>query len=274
MALGDIIYTFAVYKFFWIAIAVFAFGVAYRIARMIFYWRRPVKADARKRPLSKLIIEFPKTFIVPIIFAAKNRKEEFLFGLMLLHIIGVLPILFLLSQHVAVWSYYLPIYRVVAQLGLWIPESYSSSAPSVSSLLPPGFDGSVFRESIWGPLTVILNGDVLAVLAMIGIVAKMILRIADSIRGVRGLKLSDMFNYLLLLGILLTGFLAARYGIGSAEVPTVNTATYRLLLGLHVLLAEILLMWIPFSKYWHFVFGYWYGEIHKYWDVKVRKGVV
>jgi hypothetical protein len=50
--------------------------------------------------------------------------------------------------------------------------------------------------------------------------------------------------------------------------------TYRLWLGLHVLFAELLLAWLPFSKYWHFVFGYWYGKLHEYWDTRVQRGAV
>jgi hypothetical protein len=33
-------------------------------------------------------------------------------------------------------------------------------------------------------------------------------------------------------------------------------------------------MYIPFSKYWHFVFGYWYGKIHEWYDLDLKRGEV
>ncbi|AEM37952.1 hypothetical protein Pyrfu_0080 [Pyrolobus fumarii 1A] len=272
--LSDTIYRFAVYEFFWVALTVFIFGAAYRLLRMLLFWKRPVKAEARHRSAGELIVALIRTFLDPIIFSLKHRTPDFIFGLTLLHLIGVIPVLFLLAQHVIVWAYYFPPYWIVADLGLWIPLSMTSGALTVTSPVPPVSEMSAkFVDSIWGPLTIVMNGDVLAILAMIGVGGKIGMKILEKAHGSRNVRIGDIVNYVLLFGILLTGFMAARHAFVEEGLYT-SVSTYRLWLGLHVLFAELLLMWLPFSKYWHFIFGYWYGKLHEYWDARIQRGAV
>jgi len=270
VSLSEAIYNFAVYQFFWIALAIFAFGVVYRIGRMILLWKRPVKAPRRVRSGGYLVGTFLETFIDPIIESLKNKPPDFVFGFALLHVLGILPVMFLLAQHVIIWAYYFPPYWLVAELGLWIPESITTGTLMVTSPVPPvGAMSAKFVENIWGPLNIILNGDLLALLALIGIGGKIGMKLFEAAKREKNVRPGDIIDYIILFGLVFTGFLAARHFMGVENVDG-----YRLLLGPHVLFADLLLAWLPFSKYWHFVFGYWYGKLHEFWDTRVQRGAV
>ncbi|BES80554.1 hypothetical protein [Pyrodictium abyssi] len=260
------VYSFAVYYFFWVAITVFAFGTAYRLAKMVLLWRRVVKAEPRNRGVGAWIIGLVRTFVDPIIFSMKAKPHDFLAGLVALHIVGVLPLIFLLAHHVAFFAYWFAPYKLVAETGLWIPLSVTTSTLTITSPIEVKF-----VNSIWGPLTVILNGDVLAILAILGVAFKIGTKVMEQAHGLRHVRWSDYFSLGLLMFILLTGYAAARHSTGTV---TMDVGTYRTVLGFHILGAEILLMLIPFSKYWHFVFGYWYGKLHEWYDLRVQKGLV
>ncbi len=263
------IYSFAVYRFFWIALAIFVFGSIYRIAKLVLRWRRVVKAEPRRRGVGAMIVGLIRTFLDPIIFSIKTKPYDFIAGMLALHLLGVIPLIFLLAQHVVFFAYWIPIYGVVAKWGLWIPLSMTTSTLEITTpIYPPS---TSFTNTIWGPLVVILNGDVLAILAILAVAFKLGVKIIEQAHGLQHVRWSDYFSLGLLLFILLTGYMAARHHTLSAE--TMDVATYRTILGLHILAAEVLLAITPFSKYWHFVFGYWYGKFHEWYDVRVQKGL-
>jgi len=266
---GDI-YSFAVYYAFWPAFAVFVGGAVYRIAKMLLRWRRVVKAEPRRRGAGAAVVGLIRTFIDPIIFTARRKPHDFLAGLVALHLLGVIPLIFLLGHHVVFFSYWFPWYKVVAEKGLWIPLSATSSVLELTSPIYPAT--TKFTETIWGPLVAVLNGDLLAILAIIAVGFKLGMKLAERLEGLPHVRLSDYFSLALLLFILATGYMAARHHALGAE--TVDVATYRTILGLHILGAELLLALLPFSKFWHFVFGYWYGKLHEWYEVRVEKGVV
>lgn len=260
------LYSFAVYYFFPVALSVFVFGATYRIVKMLLFWRRVVKAAPRNRGLGARLVGLIETFVDPIIFSIKTKPHDFLAGLLALHIIGVIPLIFLLAHHVTFFAYWFSPYKLVADWGLWIPLSMTQSTLTVTSPIP-----MEFVDSIWGPLTVVLNGDVLAILALIGVGFKLGTKIVEQAHKLRHVRWSDYFSLGLLLFILLTGYMAAHHSEWGGVVDVVG---YRNLLGLHILGAEILLMILPFSKYWHFVFGYWYGKLHEWYDLRVQRGLV
>ncbi len=265
------LYSFAVYYFFWIALAIFIGGSVYRIAKLALFWRRVVKAERRSRGAGAVIVGLIRTFIDPVIFSAKKKPHDFLAGLVALHILGVLPLIFLLAHHVAFFAYWFSPYKVVAEWGLWIPLSVTTSTLEITAPIYPA--STHFTNTIWGPLVVILNGDVLAILAMLGVAFKIGMKIIEQAQGLQHVRWSDYFSLGLLMFILLTGYAAARHHAPLVG-ETADVVTYRTLLGLHILGAEILLALIPFSKYWHFVFGYWYGKLHEWYDLRVQKGLV
>ena len=247
-------------------VAIFAFGVAYRVSRYIFMHKRaPVKR--RPRPAPKLLIGLVKTFVDPLILSARLRKSEFISGLILLHILGVIPVIFLLGQHVAMFSYWFPPYSVLRPLS--IPSSATSPALTLTAPVKPVSEMSwTYVESVWGPLTIVLNGDLLAILAMLGVMYKLGDKLWRAYRKIIHVRLGDFTALLLLLAILVTGFFATHH-LPSGDVPT-----YRFVLGMHILLAEILVAALPFTKFWHFVFGYWYGKLHEWYDLKYRRGAL
>jgi len=247
-------------------VALFALGAACRVSRYIFLSRRaPVKR--RSRPASKLLIGLVKTFLDPLIIGARLRKPEFISGLMMLHILGVIPLIFLLGQHVAMFSYWFPPYSVLQPLS--IPSSATSSALTLTAPVRPASEMAwSFVGSVWGPLTIVLNGDLLAILAMLGVAYKLGDKVWRAYKRMIHIRPGDFAALLLLLAILVTGFMATHH------LPSGDIVTYRLVLGTHIILAEILVVILPFTKFWHFVFGYWYGKLHEWYDLKYRRGAL
>jgi len=268
-SVGDI-YSFAVYRFFWVALAIFVFGSVYRLSKLVLRWRRVVKAEPRRRGVGAAIVGLIRTFVDPIIFSAKTRPYDFLAGMVALHLLGVIPLIFLLAQHVVFFAYWFPPYRLVAEKGLWIPLSMTTSVLEITSPIYPA--STSFTETIWGPLVVILNGDLLALLAILGVAFKLGVKVMERAHGLQHVRPGDYFSLGLLLLILVTGYAAARHH-PPVGAETVDVAQYRTLLGLHILAAEVLLAITPFSKFWHFVFGYWYGKLHEWYDVRLQKGL-
>lgn len=246
-------------------VATLAFGVAYRLSRYLFLWKRGYSAPRRARPIGKLLVGLVMTFLDPLVQAAKKRKSDFVGGLIALHILGVIPLIFLLSQHVAMFSYWIPLYSLLKPFA--IPSSITSASQYFfANVLPASEMGWVFTNSVWGPLTLILNGDLLAILAIIGVSYKLGDKLVRLYHRLRHVRAGDFFDLALLLSILVTGFLATHH------LPSPDITTYRFMLGLHILLAELLVALLPFTKFWHFVFGYWYGKLHEWYDLKFNRG--
>ncbi|NPA04855.1 MAG: hypothetical protein GXO09_02005 [Crenarchaeota archaeon] len=266
------LFSFAIYYYFPAAFTVFVFGCAYRFLRMVALWRRPVKAEPRYRGGGASFKGLIKTFLDPIIFSAKHKKWDFVFGLIFLHLLGVIPIIFLLAQHMAFFAYLIPPYRILWPFAL--PLSVTSATLTITSPLKPVTAMRfTFVNNFWGPLSVILNGDVLAILAIVGASFKVGTKIYERcVKKLRNARITDILVYALLLEILFTGYLAARHFPTTAAGT--NVAVYDTLLGLHVLGASTLLALLPFTKYWHFIFGYWYGKLHEWWDLRVQKGAI
>ncbi|ABU82544.1 hypothetical protein [Ignicoccus hospitalis] len=260
------LFNFAVYYLLIPSVFVFSAGFTYRIVKMIL--------NARIGPAQKGHNSFPElvkglimTFIRPILFSAKTRPDDFVTGLVFLHIIGVIPLLFLMGEHIAFWVYYVPGY-----INLWpfnVPLSMTTAVLTVTSPITPSSNMAfAFVNTIWGPLTVVLNGDLMALLVLIAIGYKCALRLTEIVlkHNHTPARIGDFVAYALLFLIVFFGYAAARHW------PSSDVVTYRNVLGLHVLFAELLLMYIPFSKYWHFVFGYWYGKLHEWYDLDVKRG--
>ncbi|MCI4409877.1 MAG: hypothetical protein JHC26_12355 [Thermofilum sp.] len=246
-------------------VAIFLFGVAYRLSRYVFLWKRKPSAPRRQKSFASLLVGLVKTFLDPLIIAAQKRKGDFIGGLIALHIVGVIPLIFLLGQHVAMFSYWLPFYSLLKPFA--IPTSITTGSQSFfTNVLPASSMSWTFVNTIWGPLTIILNGDLLAILAIIGVSYKFGDKIVRALHKLPHLRLGDFIDLFLLLAILVSGFLATHH------LPTPDIATYKLVLGTHILLAETLVAYLPFSKFWHFVFGYWYGKLHEWYDIKFNRG--
>ncbi|AKG38987.1 MAG: hypothetical protein ACP5II_06575 [Infirmifilum sp.] len=257
----------AIYQAPPIVIAIFLLGVGYRLGKYVFLWRGRPSAPRRERPFLSLLVGLVFTFLDPLIQGLKRRKSDFIGGLVLLHILGVIPLIFLLAQHVAMFSYWFPPYSLLKPLA--IPSSITSSDLVVLSHVTPASDMSwTFVNTLWGPLVVLLNGDLLAILAILGVSYKIGDKIVRAFHRLGNTRIGDWYALILLLAILVTGFMATHH------LPSGEIGTYRFVLGTHILLAELLVATLPFTKFWHFVFGYWYGKLHEWYDLKFNRGAL
>jgi len=246
--------------------AAFAFGASYRLLKYILLWKRGPGPEPKNRGAGHLVKELVKTFLDPIIETAKRKPHDFVAGLLMLHVLGLIPLIFLLDQHIAAFAYWFPPYALLAPLA--IPLSSTTGGLTVAAPFKPVSPMQWgFVDTIWGPLTVVLNGDVLAVLAIIGTAYKIGDKIVRRLHGLSHVRIGDFFDLGLLLAILVTGFMAAHH------MPSGDIVTYRTVLGAHILLAELLIAVLPFTKFWHFVFGFWYGKLHEWYDIKYKRGV-
>ncbi len=257
------VYTFAVYVAFPVAILVFIAGALYRIARLYMAHRRKRwLAEKSGVGIVTLILGLINVFVYPPLFASARKKKDVVLGMTSLHFIGVIPLIFLLAQHVAFFSYYIPFYHI-----LWpfaIPLSVTTAnLPLALAIKDLGVIGAniSFTHSIWGPLTMILNGDVLFVIAGVAVAYKLGERIVLWIRERH--RPTDAIMLAHLLAILVTGAAASHHQLIQA---TLGITAYRTVLGVHILLAALFLALIPFTKYWHFVFGMWFGKILEWID--------
>ncbi len=255
------LYEFAVYDMFVPTIAIFTFGMIYRLSRYAFLYKRTAQPVWRKTSIPHRIYLLIDAFVHAIVAAIKRSKVTFVSGIFLLHFLGVIPVLFLLSHHIAWWSYYFPPYGILRPLA--IPTSATSSALTVTAPFTPVTGMSYgFVNTVWGPLTVILNGDVLAILAIIGTAFKFFEKIVEKFKEkLARVRLGDFVALLLLLAILISGYMATHH------LPSGDIETYKFMLGLHILTAEILVLLLPFTKFFHFVFSFWYGKLHEAYDL-------
>jgi len=249
---------FALWYIFPTAIFIFIAGATYRLLRYVFLFRRGVYIHRRTsagRKVSGLIW----TFLRSSVFSVRWNAPEVVGGLIALHVLGLILLVFLLAHHVAYLSYLFPPYGILWPLAL--PLNPISSYLAYTT--PQGVVAEV--GSIWGPLTIILNGDVLTAMALIGIVYKMVEKIYHKLRGAPHVRWGDLIIWPLLFTIVITGLLATHHVFPAIE-------TYRFILGLHIASAALFLALMPFTKLFHFVWNFWYGKLHEWYDLVVKRG--
>lgn len=253
------IYSFAVYVFFPAAIVVFLSGIIYEALRLVLAWRRKRwLPELENIGVARLLVLFAKGYYhaltEPTLQGLKRRKRDILIGTLALHFLGVIPLIFLHANHVAFYAWYFPPYGLLWSLAI-PPSSTTGSLVVLAPVEPVSQFSYTFHDSIWGPLTVVLNGDVVMTLATIAVAFK----IGEKLVGLYGgeTRPSDLLMLLLLLAILVTGFLAASHSSPSGE--TLNIVEYRTILGIHIILAGLFLALLPFTKYKHFILM-WIGK--------------
>ncbi|NOZ30923.1 MAG: hypothetical protein GXO68_03120 [Crenarchaeota archaeon] len=260
------LYSLAIYIIFPLSIIIFIVGFAYRITRLILALRRK-KWVAYRAPvgITTLILGLVNVYIYPPLFAAFRNKKDLVLGLMAVHMVGLLPLIFLLGQHVAFYAYFIPIYSLLWPLA--IPISAATGSLPLFQQFEPAIATQPFHSSIWGPLTVVLNGDVLTIISLVAVGFKLGERLYMMVK--EGHRPSDVILYIHLTLILITGALAAHH----ESLPFLTGASaYRSVLGLHMILAGLFLALVPFTKYWHFVFGMFFGKIVEWIDRTVMRG--
>jgi hypothetical protein len=261
---GDL-YSLAVYVIFPAAIVVFVTGFAYKIARLLLALRKKKWVASRERTgVINLILGAINVYIYPPLYAMFKNRKNIILGLAAVHLIGLIPLIFLLGQHIAFYAYYFPPYKILWPLSIPLSPA-TGSMPVLEELSAAATSGQ--QHSLWGPLTIILNGDVLAAIALAAIGIKIGEKTYGLIR--HGHRPSDLLMLIHLALILVTGVLAAHH---EYFLSSTSIVSYRIILGAHITLAGLFLALIPFTKYWHFVFGMFFGKFVEWVDRTWMRG--
>ena len=105
------------------------------------------------------------------------------------------------------FSYWIPLYSLLKPLA--IPSSITTGSQSFFTKVVPASEMSwTFMNTLWGPLTIVLNGDILAIISVSYKFGDKIIR---TIHKLPHLRLGDFFDLALLLAILVSGFLAIHH---------------------------------------------------------------
>ncbi len=266
---GDI-YSFAVYVFFPAAIVVFFSGLLYEGLRLFMALQRkrwlPELEVSRGRLLLLFLRGYYHAVVDPVARAVRRRRKDILLGMLALHFLGVIPLVFLHANHVAFYAWYFKPYSLLWPLAI-PPSSTTGSLVVLAPVEPVSQFLWTFHDSIWGPLTIVLNGDVVLTLATLAVAFKVGEKLVGLARGET--RPSDLLMMLLLLAILVTGFLAASHKDPSGA--TVNIVEYRTILGIHIMLAGLFLALLPFTKFKHF-FTMWLGKAIEAVENEVVRG--
>lgn len=243
----------------------FFFGAAYRIARYLITYHTPFTPYPTSSVRGKIsggekVKEFFVTLGNSSRVGAKRKPVTTIVGL-LQHIVLIL-IIFLLAQHMVFWSYYIPPYRALFPLA--IPESSASgelaafygSHPFTPTPYP-------FVHDVWGPLTIILNGQYLtyALIILLSVyLAHKFYALAERLV----IRAGDWWFFVLLYIDVILGFLAA------SHIPN-SVVWYDNILGAHILVAEIIIATLPFTRGFH-MFEFWFGKIREWYYMMYRRG--
>ncbi|WP_150111452.1 hypothetical protein [Candidatus Acidianus copahuensis] len=246
----------------------FFFGSAYRVGRYLMTYKKPFVAvpiasqEVVRGKISS--IERVKSLVDTFSNSSKvglKRKPVTTTAGLLMHL-GLVVMIFLLAQHMVFWAYYLPPYRVLFPLA--IPESSTDGLLSLTmSTFPRTPTPYPFVHDIWGPLTVILNGQYISflLLVLLGIyLGHKFHAFADGL----SLRAGDWWFFLLLYVDIVLGLLA------TSHIPN-NVVWYDNLLGGHILLAEIIIATLPFTRGFH-MFEFYLGKIREWYFMLYRRG--
>ncbi|BDC17868.1 hypothetical protein [Acidianus sp. HS-5] len=241
----------------------FFFGAAYRTARYFAFYNKPfVPYTSSLRGIStrEKIKDLVNTFANSSKLGIKRKPVTTAAGL-LMHI-SLIVIIFLLAQHMVFWAYYIPPYKVLFPLA--IPESsVDGELAFTRASLPLTPTPYPFVHDIWGPLTVILNGQYITYLLMI--LLGIYLGHKFHILGERlALRAGDWWFFVLLYIDIILGFLA------TSHIPN-NVVDYDNLLGAHILVAEILIATLPFTRGFH-MFEFYLGKMREWYFTVYRRG--
>jgi hypothetical protein len=239
----------------------FFLGAAYRITRYLVTYQRPFipypSSELRQVSGGHKIAALINTFANSSRVGIRRKPVTTAVGL-LMHLALVL-IIFLLAQHMVFWAYYIPPYSALYPLA--IPES------SVDGLLalttPNKAPVTWFVNDVWGPLTVILNGQFLTFLLIIllGVhLGHKFLVAAERL----SLRAGDWWFFVLLYIDVLLGFFA------TAHIPN-DVYWYDNLLGAHILVAEIMIATLPFTRGFH-MFEFYLGKLREWYFMVYRRG--
>lgn len=231
-----------------LSLIVFILGLFYQISQY-FVVPSPPKTYAPRRDGGIInVLSIPVTKWVQVAKIPFKHNFWHMFASIFLFHLPLLALIFLLPAHQVVYfgifSFLRPIFKPFA-ITQQSTESFIKS------------------RSIWGPLGVILNGDVLTFLVLAGSFMILGVRFAKHVLGEFKSDIGDYFALFLVITLVTFGYLA---------VHSQGTGLYETYLALHILVASFLIAYIPFSKFLHFVWTYWINLLVAFYR-KYKKGV-
>ncbi len=215
------------------ALIIFVMGFFYQVIQYFIIPGPPrPHAPGRKVPLSKKILMPFIKWIGTFKFIMKVNPLHGFMAIFVMHI-PLIAIILLFPPHQAVIFHYFPFLEpILAPLA--IPQNIT--------------DAFIAQKTIWGPLEIILNADLLAILIIFSSSTVFALRLVKHFTGEFKSTIGDYFALILVLILVIFGYLA---------VHAHGTSLYEFYLALHILTASFLIAYIPFSKFFHFVWSYW-----------------
>ncbi|QXJ35524.1 hypothetical protein [Saccharolobus shibatae] len=244
-------------------IFLFFFGVSYRIFRYLATYSRQeiVYATTIRRSQSslektKLLID---TFANSSKVGVKRKPVTTVVGL-LMHL-ALIVIIFLLAQHMIFWAYYIPPYKVLFPLAIPISSADGLLAFTYGTS-PFTPTPNPFVNDLWGSLTIILNGQYITYLLVILLGIYLGHKFHALAEGLT-LRSGDWWFFLLLYIDIILGFLAA------SHIPDTITL-YDDLLGAHILVAEIIIATLPYTRGFH-MFEFYLGKIREWYFMTYRR---
>lgn len=215
------------------SLIIFVMGFFYQVTQYFVIPGPPrPHAPGRDVPITKRILMPFIKWIGTFKFIMKVNPLHGFMAIFVMHI-PLLLIIFLFPPHQAVIFNYFPFLRPILS-PLAIPQSIT--------------EAFIAQKTIWGPLEIIVNADFLALLIIFSSTAVFALRLVKHLEGEFKSTFGDYFALIIVLVLVIFGYLA---------VHAHGTALYETYLALHILTASFLIAYIPFSKFFHFVWSYW-----------------
>ncbi|BCS93175.1 hypothetical protein [Metallosphaera javensis (ex Sakai et al. 2022)] len=267
---SDSLYWWGLNVIFPLGLLIFVFGAIYRISRYFLGRRVPSPA------LAGFGTQFKEgVSAIPTPFGAAAKRDPFIIVETIFWHIFMLGVVVIVGIHILAWNY---IFGQIFSVSnpLWFlfkistPEQFTSAyqlgllgsnSYSHGGILNPlgawnSAEVSTSTFDPWSFLAVLVNGTVMGLLAMAGILGYLITRIMDDVTGHKRLSSSGDYVFLILLAAIVITGLAAMYDFQIPYLGIPNQANWY---GLHIALVGAFIGYVPFSKGWH-MFGYYIGK--------------
>lgn len=242
----------------------FFFSASYRVFRYFAVYKKPFIPYAtsvmRETSSTEKVKKLVDTFANSSKVGMKRKPVTTAVGL-LMHL-SLIVIIFLLAQHMIFWAYYIPPYKILFPLA--IPESSADGALAFTLATSPYTSTPYpFVHDIWGPLTIILNGQYITYILMILLGIYLGHKFHALAEGLT-LRSGDWWFFLLLYIDIILGFLA------TSHIPD-SIVYYDDLLGAHIIVAEVLIATLPFTRGFH-MFEFYLGKVREWYFMTYRRG--
>ncbi|RLE50842.1 MAG: hypothetical protein DRJ33_06990 [Candidatus Methanomethylicota archaeon] len=238
----DSVFTIAMYYLAPAALMLLIGGFAYKIARVITLpMARPQIPKGRKLffRFIDFVVGFIKAILLPLYINAVKGPISFIGSFLLFHLCTIALLLLFGPHMIAALSTTFPwLLNFLSSLKIPLPHVVTQAA--------------LTDLTLWGPLDMLLNADMLAVLGFTGLC--MIIGYKIYYLATKTVK-CNLGDYIALALV----FLAFITGYGAAH----KLMLYEEALAWHIVFTSLIILYIPFSKFSHPIYDYWVGKIVK-----------